>query len=181
MRIKAAVAVIALLLCSCGDTPEFRPNLPLGKSAADVPSYVIENFSLSSSAEGQIKWKLRAKAAQVFEMKKKAHAQDVHFESYDSEGKKTVLTCRRAVINTHNYFMEAEGDVRVRAPNMVEVRTERLFWDEKKQIFHTDAPVVVYKDNSVLRGVGLESDLEMENLRILSSVKLKAEVPENED
>lgn len=174
-------AAVTALLCSCGEGPKFRPNLPLGDNAADVPNYVIENFSLASSDSGNMRWKLRAKAAQVFELKKKAHAQDVYLESYDSEGKKTILTCRRAVINTDNYFMEAEGNVKVRSHNKVEVHTEKLFWDEKKQVFYTDAPVAVYKENSVLRGVGLESDREMTNLRILSSVRLKAEVQGDED
>ena len=173
--------ILAALFCSCGNGPKFRPSLPLGENAADVPSYVIENFSLSSSDSGSVKWKMKAKAAQVFELKKKAHAQDVYLETFDNDGKKTTLTCTRAVINTDTYFLEAEGSVKVKAPNNMEVHTEKLFWDEKKQIFYTDAAVAVYKEGAVLRGIGLESDREMNNLRILKGVRLKAEVQENED
>lgn len=172
---------LTAVFSSCGNGPKFRPSLPLGENAADVPSYVIENFSMSSSETGTVRWKMQAKAAQVFELKKKAHAQSVYLETFDKDGKKTVLTCKRAVINTETYFLEAEGSVKVKAPNNIEVHTEKLFWDEKKKVFYTDAPVAVYKEGSILRGVGLESDREMTNLRILKGVRLKAEVPENED
>jgi LPS export ABC transporter protein LptC len=181
MKIQITALALLALFCSCGNGPKFRPSLPLGETAADVPSYVIENFKMTSSEAGSVRWNMRAKAAQVFELKRKAHAQSVYLETFDSEGKKTILTCKRAVINTDTYFLEAEGSVKVRAPNRIEVHTEKLFWDEKKQIFYTDAPVAVFKEGSVLRGIGLESDREMTNLKILKGVRLKAEVPGNEE
>ncbi|HRU39239.1 MAG TPA: LPS export ABC transporter periplasmic protein LptC [Candidatus Goldiibacteriota bacterium] len=169
----AIVAVIALFLSACADENP-KPRLPVGEKAEDVPNFVIQEFRLKSSDGPGAKWELEATGAQIFEMKKKTYIQNFKMKVFDENGKYSIMTGDRAVINTDTYFLEASGNVRVKADNGMELATDSLFWDDVKKTAYGNGDVTVYKDNTVLKGRGFESDLHMRNLKIHSRVKLKA-------
>ena len=161
------------LLASCGDSKP-RPKLPVGDKIEDTPNYVMQGFKMRSTDKGGVNWELEAKGAQVFEMKKKAYAQDFTMHTFEKNGATSVLTGDRAVINTDTNFLEATGHVRLKSDNGMLLITEKLFWDDVKKLAYGDAPVTMIKGSTVLKGVGFESDMYMRDLRIHSRVKLKA-------
>lgn len=169
--------LIVLLMCflavSCGrNTP--KPKLPLGDKIEDTPNYVMQGFKLRSTEKGGIEWEMEAKGAQVFEIKNKAYAQDFTMKTFEKNGAISILTGDRAVIDTKTNFLEATGNVRLKSDNGDLLITEKLFWDNEKGFVYGDAPVTLITKNSVLKGVGFESDMYMRNLKIHSRVKLKA-------
>lgn len=175
---KALIFITAMTVClaflvSCGQEKP-KPKLPLGDRIEDVPNYVMQGFKLRNTEKGGVEWELDAKGAQVFEMKKKAYAQDFTMRTFGKDGSVSTLTGERAVINTDTNFLEATGNVRLKSDNGMLLITEKFFWDDVKKLAYGDAAVTVVKDGSVLKGVGFESDMYMRNLRIHSRVKLKA-------
>lgn len=173
------VITVSLFLAACGDNKP-RPKLPLGDKMEDIPSYVMQGFKMRNTDKGGVDWELEAKGAQVFEMKKKAYAQDFTMHTFEKNGSTSVLTGERAVINTDTNFLEATGNVRLKSDNGMLLITDKLFWDDAKKLAYGDAAVTVIKGGTVLKGVGFESDMYMRDLKIHSRVKLKAKDIGNE-
>ncbi len=169
----------SIVFFSCGGE-EVKPRLPVGENIEDVPNFVMEGFRLTSTKDGEEKWILTGRGAQIFEMKNKAFVQDVKMESFDEKGRVTVLTGDRADVDTETNFMKVTGDVRVAAPNGMVLKTEELYWDEKKQKIYNNAFVTIIKDNNKIHGIGFESGASMENMRIKKRVRLRAKDIKNE-
>jgi LPS export ABC transporter protein LptC len=164
---------VSLTLAACGEARP-KPRLPVGDRAEDTPSYVMQGFKLRSTEKGGVEWELEAKGAQVFELKKKAYAQDFTMKVFEKSGAASILTGERAVIDTATNFLEATGNVRLKADNGMLLITGKLNWDDAKELAYGDGPVTVIKGGTTLKGVGFESDMYMRNLKLHSRVKLKA-------
>jgi LPS export ABC transporter protein LptC len=168
------IAVSLVFLPAC--TPEKpKPKLPVGDKVEDIPNFVMEGFKLRSTEQGDVQWELEAKAAQIFERKKKAYAQDFIMRSFEKGSQSSTLTGDRAVIDTETNFLEATGNVHLKANNGMLLITDKFFWDDRKKLAYGDAAVTVIKGNTVLKGIGFESDMDMRNLQIKNRVRLKAE------
>jgi LPS export ABC transporter protein LptC len=161
-----------LLYCACGQEKP-KPKLPVGDKIEDVPNYVMQGFKLRSTEKAGIEWEMEAKGAQVFEMRRKAYAQDFTMRTFEKNGSVSVLTGERVVINTDTNFLEATGNVRLKADNGMLLITDKFYWDDIKKLAYGDAPVTLIKQGTVLKGVGFESDMYMRNLKINSRVNLK--------
>jgi LPS export ABC transporter protein LptC len=181
-KVKILTVIIAaslVFLAAC--TPDKpKPKLPVGDKAEDIPNFVMEGFKLRSTEQGDVQWELEAKGAQIFEMKKKAYAQDFTMRSFEKGKITSTLTGDRAVIDTVTNFLEATGNVHLKANNGMLLITEKFFWDDQKKLAYGDAAVTVIKGNTTLKGVGFESDMDMRNLQIKKRVRLKAEDIGNE-
>lgn len=175
-KIKAVTVIIAaslVFLLSC--SPEKpRTKLPVGEKVEDIPNFVMEGFRLRSSDKGEVKWELDAKSAQVFELKKKSYCQNFTMRIFEKDGKTSVLTGDRAVIDMNTNFMEATGNVRLTSSAGMLLITEKLNWDDQKKLAYGDGPVTVINGDSVLKGIGFESDIYMRNLKVIKQVRLKA-------
>jgi LPS export ABC transporter protein LptC len=93
---------------------------------------------------------------------------------FEKSGAASILTGERAVIDTATNFLEATGNVRLKADNGMLLITGKLNWDDAKELAYGDGPVTVIKGGTTLKGVGFESDMYMRNLKLHSRVKLKA-------
>ncbi|MFP4466484.1 MAG: LPS export ABC transporter periplasmic protein LptC [Candidatus Goldiibacteriota bacterium] len=169
--VLAAVSVFA----ACGAQEEARPRLPVSDKAGDMPNYVIEGFVLESTESGRIVWSVNASAAQVFELKGKAYAQNVEIEMSGGESGGIFLKGNKAVIYMENNFMEIEGDVYGVSDDGAVLRTEKLYWDDKERRIFTDEKVTIIKDGAKLEGAGFESDPGMRNFEINKNVEMIAE------
>ena len=89
----------------------------------------------------------------------------VHF--FDSEGKQTsVLTSKQAVVDEATNNLEAMGDVVVVSSDSTTLRTQHLYWDNKKQLVHTPEFVQITSPREKLQGHGFESDQSLHNYKI---------------
>ncbi|MCE5300366.1 MAG: LPS export ABC transporter periplasmic protein LptC [Spirochaetia bacterium] len=172
-------AMIALSAAGCGNDKKIKPKLPVGGSIEDIPNFVIQGFKLSSTDKGVTIWEIEGKAAQVFELKKKIYVQDFLMKNYENATDYSTLTGKRAVVDTGTNFMEVTEHVRYHATNGMILKTEKLSWDDSKKMMFTDAEVIIIRDNSVLKGIGLESDAGMKNMVIKRQVKLTAKDIQN--
>ncbi|HPI03160.1 MAG TPA: LPS export ABC transporter periplasmic protein LptC [Candidatus Goldiibacteriota bacterium] len=173
-KILLLALTAAVLFAGCGREKKIKPSLPVGDSVESVPNFVMENFTLKSAQKGEVKWEVNAKGAQVFELKKKAYAQGFVMNYLDANNSKTVLYGDRAVIDTDTNFMEITGNVKAISGDGAVVRTNRLFWDDRRKKMYTEEEVTVTRDGTVLKGIGLETDAGFKNLEIKRRVTLKA-------
>ncbi len=165
---------VLLFLAGCDEATRFKPKLPVGGNVENIPSFVMENFKLTSTEKGAVKWIFNAKATQIFEMKKKAYAQNVEIKYFEDSKKYSLLTADKAVLDTDTNFMEMTGNVHLQNSSGATLQTEKLFWDDAHKKMYSDEEVTIIKEGSTLNGVGFESDVQMKNVVIKNKVKLKA-------
>ena len=166
--------ILALLLPACGDDTKIKPRMPAGDRIEDIPSYVMQGFTLQSVEDGKVLFEIKAKSAQVFELKKKAYVQIVTARYYVDSKKPSLLWADRAVIDTDTNFIDMQGNVKVKSAEGMQLETDRLFWDNKQKKMYSDAKVTVYKGKNTLYGIGFESDSQLKNIQIKKSVTVKA-------
>ena len=89
----------------------------------------------------------------------------VHF--FDIDGKQTsVLTSKQATVDEATDNLEAIGNVLVVSADSTKLRTEHLFWDNKKQLVHTPEFVRINSPTESLQGQGFESDQSLHNYKV---------------
>jgi LPS export ABC transporter protein LptC len=170
----AILAAFLVFMSGCGAEKKIKPSLPVGNKVEDIPNYVIEGFKLMSTDKGKKEWEIEGRNAQVFEMKKKIFVQNFKMKTFEQNGAFSTTTGKRAEIQTDTNFMEVNDNVRYTASNGMVLKTEKLFWDNEQKKIYTDEQVIIIKGQSVLKGIGFESDASMQNMIIKKQVRLTA-------
>ncbi len=181
---KFLIIILILLLCffgGCQKEKKIKPKLPIGENIEDIPNFIIEGFKLKSTENGKLKVEIISKAAQIFEMKKKAFAQFVTVKFFEDDGKISVLYGDRAEINTETNAIQVIDNVVLNASNGIILKTNKLFWDDREKKIYSDAEVEIIKDKNHIKGVGFESDAGLKNIKLKNKVELKAKDLKNEN
>ncbi len=80
----------------------------------------------------------------------------------------TNLKSHKAEIDEEDDFLVAIGDVIVVTDSGVTLFTDTLSWDNlKERIFTSDSVIFVTEKKDTLYGIGFESDIELNNWKIL--------------
>ncbi len=95
--------------------------------------------------------------------------QQVDADFFDEEENHTTnLKSVMAEVEEGNDFMRAMGNVVVVSDSGVTLYTDTLVWDSKEEVIYTDDNVILTTEKGdTLYGIGFESDIAMENWRII--------------
>lgn len=83
-----------------------------------------------------------------------------------SEYKEAELTSRKGWYNEKSQIMWAEDSVEFRNNEGEILKTEKLIWDERKELIYTDLPVQILRQNDTLWGDGIQSNENFTNYSI---------------
>lgn len=98
----------------------------------------------------------------------------------EEENHTTNLKSELAEIEEGNDFMRAMGNVIVVSDSGVTLYTDTLVWDSKEELIYTEDNVMLTTEKGdTLYGIGFESDIAMENWRIIKPSGVTA-IKENE-
>lgn len=140
--------------------------VPAGEPA---PMQTLEDFSLRQTAHGKLSYLLKARLAVLRENDQEAALSDPRMELYQG-GKVTVRVRGRsghADLQTFNVHL-ASSVVLDLIEERSTMRTEELLYDEKRGVFHTQAPVILERPGATLRGRGFEADHRGTSARIFN-------------
>lgn len=141
------------------------------------PQLVINKFSITATNAGKMEWIFYALKAVVFEDKNLVNADEINIDFFLDKKEKEIsshLTAKKGNVNTRTNDMEAEGNVVLTAESGNKLFTEKVKWIYATQKFFTDKAVRVEKKDNIITGVGMEADLNLENVKILKDVKVEA-------
>lgn len=95
--------------------------------------------------------------------------ENVDADFYDeNENHTTNLKSLLAEVEEGNDFMRAMENVVVVSDSGVTLYTDTLVWDSKEELIYTEDNVMLTtEEGDTLYGIGFESDIELENWRIL--------------
>lgn len=148
----------AALACACSAQRDASPGEPL---------QTLEGLTLRQSAQGTPRWSLKASSASLREEAKEARLLEPVME-FQKEGKpvsRAKALWGRVQTETHDVFLSSAVVVESFEDRSV-LKTEKLDYSSKTDLFETDADVVVTRPDGVLRGRGMKAKPDLSEIRI---------------
>ncbi len=134
----------------------------------------LEEATLTEFAGDRVRWELRAAAAQYHEASRSGRLQQVRFRVFPQERVDggVLLSGRsgRAEFATERQGLVLEGDVRLRKGDELEIRTERLEYDEATAVITAPTAVWVRSAAGIQRGGSLRYSIPDGRLEFTSPV-----------
>lgn len=132
-----------------------------------LPHQVLEELVLKEMHKGSIVWILNAGRAVNYEEEGVIKVYDIVLEFYDADGTvSSVLTADSGAVFTTNKDMRAMGRVKVVTREDRALETDLLEWSNEKRLISTESEIRITTKESIITGVGFESDPELKRLKV---------------
>ena len=160
----AALCIVVLTGCE----EKVKPSVLSGVSGSQLPSQESWNSTISFSDSGIVKAIVKAGHIYAYDNSRITYMDSgVVVDFFDEFGRHTtVLTSRQGTVDEGTNNLEAIGNVVVKSDSGTVVYTEKMFWDNKRQLIHSPEFVRIVSPKERLQGTGFESDHNLRNYRI---------------
>lgn len=164
------VVLLVMGLTFLGCEEKIKPSVLPGIDSQSLPQQESWNSKIILSDSGRVKAIIYATYVRVYQSPAETHLLDgmkVHF--YGEDGKESsVLTAQSGKVDENTKNLEAMGNVVVVSSDSTTLRTEKLYWDNKRQVVHTTEFVRINSPKERLQGYGFESDQHLQRYRIFN-------------
>lgn len=131
----------------------------------------ISKFQLSGYAEGgKKKWQIEGDSADV--LAESVNLNNIVAKAYGAQMPAT-LTADTGVVDKKTNNIHLQNNVVINAQSGATLKTDNLDWKAHAQEVHTQADVVVQKDNMETTGRGLDGQTQLQKIKILENVTVK--------
>lgn len=180
---KGQIRMLVALLCLVGALGSWVLFLKPGEdsssspkeSVSDTPQAKLSDIRLVEMDGNQRMWEAQADQIEVFEeggsvriFKLKRQIKLVLYRDQDS------LTCYAdaAEIKDQNEEKEVNvvGNLMVQARDGITLRTDSATWLPRQRRLLTDKQVTIRREGLMIQGLGMEADLTLEEVKILSNI-----------
>ncbi|MCX7984085.1 MAG: LPS export ABC transporter periplasmic protein LptC [Bacteroidetes bacterium] len=170
IRLKLLVVLLVCVLLSLffGCEDKVKPSVLTDISGEELPQQESWNSTITVVDSGRVKAIIQAGYLRYFEETSQTELNGgVLVRFYGFTGKQTsYLISEEAVIDENTNDMEARGNVLVVSSDSSRLRTERLFWDNKRQLIYTPNFVTITTSKERLQGHGFEADQSLRYYKI---------------
>ncbi|HTR81373.1 MAG TPA: LPS export ABC transporter periplasmic protein LptC [Bacteroidota bacterium] len=165
---KIIFVALWMLALAGGCEEKIKPSVLDAVSGATLPSQESWNATVTFTDSGIVRAILKAGHISSFEGSKLTKLDSgVHVDFFDEHGMhSSVLTSQTGKVDENTNNLEAIGNVVVVSDSGVVVHTEKLFWDNRRQLIHSDEFVTISSPKENLQGHGFESDQNLKNYKI---------------
>lgn len=167
MRVTLFLAVLSVMLTACEE--KVKPTVLPEIDSKTLPHQESWTSTITISDSGIVKAIISAGYIRVYEEPRRTLlSEGVVVDFYDEEGVKTsVLTSLEASVNDVTNDLEAwRNVVVVSQSDSTVLRTERLFWDNRRELIHTPEFVRIVSPHEKIQGTGFEAEQNLKNYRI---------------
>ena len=157
------------MLFSNGCEEKIKPSVLGGVSGAALPSQESWITTVTFTDSGIVKAILKAGHIAAYEATKQTLLDSgVHVDFFDEHGvHSSVLTSRTGKVDEATNNLEADGNVVVVSDSGVVVETEKLYWDNRRQLVHSDDFVTITSPKETSAGARIRIRPEPEELQNL--------------
>lgn len=128
---------------------------------------IVEELILRERHRGSTGWVLTAEKAINYEAEGVVKVYEIELKFFDGgEEVSSVLTADSGAVFTSSNDMQAMGRVQVVTREDATLKTDMLEWDNEKRLITTQSPIRIETEESVITGVGLESDPDLKHLKV---------------
>ena len=160
------VLAIVCLFYGCGE--KILPSVSSSVDSQTLPQQESWNSTITVSDSGRISAIILAGYIRVTELSHQTEmSQGVKVRFFNRDGKQTsILTSDEGTVDETNDNLEARKNVIVVSSDSSRMKTEKLFWDNQRQLIYTPEYVHIATVKEKLQGHGFESDQSLKNYRI---------------
>lgn len=155
-------AVMLLFSCKANTKEEIEEYI----EGEEIPSMSANTYTMLYSDSALVRFRLNAPEVLSFqeylEFPKGVHVEKIDVDSLVS----TQLTADYARHMEKESLWVAKGNVVAINADGDSLKTEELFWDEKKGRIYSEKHVQIVRLDQIIYGIGFESDQAMENWEI---------------
>lgn len=157
---------IALSFFGCNE--KIQPSVITTVDSRTLPQQESWNSTIVVSDSGRISAIIVAGYIRVSDLSRQTQmSQGVKVRFFNREGRQTsVLTSDEGTVDEVNNNLEARKNVVVVSSDASQMKTEKLFWDNQRQLIYTPEYVQITTAKDKLQGHGFESDQSLKNYRI---------------
>jgi LPS export ABC transporter protein LptC len=157
----------------CRDGEEELPSPP-----KNMPTQVIDDFTLTETDGEYISWRLKADRADIYDYANEAKVFVVLVDFYEEGTYSSTLTAREGTIDLLRHNMQARGDVvLVSRKDGAVLKTEELNWNADEGRIYSEAYCTLERGRSVIRGQGFKATPGLESF---STHELDADILDKE-
>lgn len=162
--------LLGLLMCSLlfGCEDKIKPTVLSGIDSQSLPQQESWNSKVVLSDSGKVKAVIDAGYIRKFDSPRVTFlSESVTVYFYDEFGKQTsTMTSDEGKVDEATNNLEVYGHVVVVSDDSTRLRTEKLFWDNKRRLIHTPVFVSIVSPKEKMQGTGFESDQQLRNYKI---------------
>lgn len=163
---KILIWIIFLLVVSCGGDDEMS-SVDLDLSVSDQR---VEDFMMTETKEGELSWKLIADYADMYEDKDIAQVNGVELTFFENGEPSSTLTSDWGTVDMKTHNMIAYENVVIVTEEGDKLKTSKLRWDNGDRMVRSDEKVKMERGDSIIYGVGFESDPQLNSFKTTKMV-----------
>ena len=171
MRKILVHSLILFLIFANVSCAKKKQETPMAAAPPEGVEQQISKFQLSGyTTGGSKKWDIEGDTANVLADFVKLN--NIVAKAYGAEMPAT-LTADTGVVDKKTNNIHLQTNVVVNAQGGAKLKTDNLDWKAHTQEVHTEADVVVQKDNMETTGRGLDGQTQLQKVKILENVTVK--------
>jgi LPS export ABC transporter protein LptC len=168
MRLFCIWMICAATLSFLGCEEKTQPSVISTIDSRTLPQQESWNSTIVVSDSGHISAIILAGYIRVSDMSQQTQmSQGVKVRFFDREGKQTsVLTSDEGSVDETTNNLEARKHVVVISSDASKMLTEKLYWDNQRQLIYTPEYVQITTVKEKMQGHGFESDQSLKHYRV---------------
>jgi LPS export ABC transporter protein LptC len=170
LRHVCSTVVVSCLLVvffsSCEE--KIKPSVLSTVDSKTLPQQESWNSTITISDSGHVRAIIRAGNIRIYDSTQVTELRDgVFVRFFGSSGHETShLTSDEGSVDENTNDLEARKNVLVTASDSSKLRSERLFWSDRRQLIYTPDFVTITTPKEKLQGHGFESDQNLKHYRV---------------
>jgi LPS export ABC transporter protein LptC len=165
--VAAFVVGLAGFLVVRGRAIRPEPSEPVSSSA----DYRIKEVHIQEEVGGNVRWKLDADHAEVFQQQGKTSMRKVTVTILEPDRTWTVTSDEGELLDATK-DVELSKNVVLVSTDGLRLETETLHWDAKGRRVWTEDPVTLVRNTAVLKGRGLEAWMAEERTKVKGRLRV---------
>ncbi|MDA0987132.1 MAG: LPS export ABC transporter periplasmic protein LptC [Bacteroidetes bacterium] len=163
---KIILFLVPFIFISC--VKKIQPKVLGDEQSSSLPSQESWNSVVTFSDSGRVKAILHSDYIQTSEGSSKKNMKgNIVINLYDENGNhSSTITSNRGTADEETYYIEVEGNVIVTSNNGVVVKTEKMIWNQDRQIVMSETNVKITSSTEIINGVGFESDQFLRDYKV---------------
>ena len=158
---------VVTMFFSCNDS--FDQVQKMGISENE-PIGIAENINLKHTDSGRVTANLISPKMLDFTNRNFPYSEfpeGITLNLFDEQNKKSVVVADYAIIYDQTDLLDLQGNVVITTSDHRVLKTEQLFYDQKKEWLFTNKPVTFKTETDIINGNGFDSNSKFTNAEVL--------------
>ncbi|MCE9500769.1 MAG: LPS export ABC transporter periplasmic protein LptC [Leptospira sp.] len=165
---KAIIASAYLFILFFNQSCTQKKSMKIENERESGSTISIRNFRRNAfDDKGTLLWKLKSEESFVYLLENKTIFYNILFDQYENGRLKTSVTGDRGEVNHTTKKLTLKGNIVLKSENSKTLSTDELLYDLDGKKLTTDSSVIVSGNGTVIRGIGLRADKDLNKVIIL--------------